>query len=83
MHVRGRYQGMYTMSWSIAALVAPLMSGFVIDRFGAEWLWALCAVVGTVAGRGYGVLTQRVPEEDGSTKQPEARPSEPTSEQAA
>lgn len=60
---RGRYQGMYTLSWAVAALVAPLMSGFVIDRFGAEWLWGLCAVVGTVAAIGYGVLMRRLPME--------------------
>ncbi|MEU5367012.1 MFS transporter [Streptomyces sp. NPDC005925] len=61
---RGRYQGMYTMSWSVAALVAPLGSGFVIDRYGAAWLWGLCAVVGTVAAAGYGVLMRRLPEEE-------------------
>ncbi|MFD8149932.1 MDR family MFS transporter [Streptomyces sp. NPDC059720] len=66
-HGRGRYQGMYTMSWSVAALVAPLMSGYVIDRFGPEWLWALCALVGTVAGVGYGVLMRRLPEEGTTT----------------
>ena len=60
-HGRGRYQGMYTLSWSVAALVAPLMSGFVIDRFGAEWLWGLCAVVGTVAATGYAALMRRLP----------------------
>ncbi|MCX4906657.1 MFS transporter [Streptomyces sp. NBC_00878] len=63
-HGRGRYQGMYTMSWSAAALVAPLMSGLVIDRYGAEWLWAACAVVGTVAGVGYGALMRQLPEPD-------------------
>ncbi|MDO0927101.1 MFS transporter [Streptomyces sp. TG1A-8] len=62
VHGRGRYQGMYTMSWSVAALVAPLMSGAVIDRFGARWLWILCAVVGTVAGAGYWLLMRRLPE---------------------
>ncbi|MGI5376399.1 MDR family MFS transporter [Streptomyces sp. CA-251387] len=60
---RGRYQGMYTMSWSVAALVAPLMSGFVIDHYGAEWLWGLCAVVGTAAAIGYGALMRRLPAE--------------------
>ncbi|MET8023573.1 MDR family MFS transporter [Streptomyces avermitilis] len=60
-HGRGRYQGMYTLSWSVAALVAPLMAGFVIDRFGAEWLWGLCAVVGTGAGVGYAALMRRLP----------------------
>ncbi|MBN0045088.1 MFS transporter [Streptomyces actuosus] len=60
---RGRYQGMYTMSWSVAALVAPLMSGTVIDRFGAAWLWGLTAAVGTVAGVGYALLMRRLPAE--------------------
>lgn len=63
LHGRGRYQGMYTMSWAVASLVAPLMSGFVIDRFGAEWLWGICAAIGTVAGLGYALLMRRVPEE--------------------
>jgi MFS family permease len=66
---RGRYQGMYTMSWAVAALVAPLMSGFVIDRFGAEWLWGLCAVIGTVAAVGYGVLMRRMPDEEAATEE--------------
>ncbi|WP_030595935.1 MDR family MFS transporter, partial [Streptomyces fulvoviolaceus] len=61
---RGRYQGMYTLSWSAAALVAPLMSGFVIDRFGTAWLWGLCAVVGTVAAIGYGALMRHLPAEE-------------------
>ena len=61
---RGRYQGMYTMSWSAAALVAPLMSGFVIDRYGAEWLWGACAVLGTVAAAGYWLLTRNLPQGD-------------------
>lgn len=56
VHGRGRYQGVYTLSWSVAALVAPLMSGAVIDRWGAKWLWGMCAVIGTVAGLGYGLL---------------------------
>ncbi|MEG3627491.1 MDR family MFS transporter [Streptomyces poriticola] len=70
VHGRGRYQGMYTLSWSVASLVAPLMSGIVIDRYGADWLWALCAVVGTVAGVGYAALMRRLPAEEPRT--PEA-----------
>ncbi|MEU5278573.1 MFS transporter [Streptomyces asoensis] len=60
-HGRGRYQGMYTLSWALASLIAPVMSGSVIDRFGAEWLWGMCAAVGTVAGVGYAVLMRRLP----------------------
>ncbi|MFI9629149.1 MDR family MFS transporter [Streptomyces sp. NPDC052042] len=58
---RGRYQGMYTMSWSAAALVAPLMSGQVIDRFGAQWLWGMCTVLGTGAALGYWLLMRNLP----------------------
>jgi MFS family permease len=63
VHGRGRYQGMYTMSWAVAALVAPLMGGFVIDRFGSAWLWGACAVIGMVAAGGYWLLLRRLPEE--------------------
>ncbi|MET9777398.1 MFS transporter [Streptomyces sp. NPDC006367] len=63
-HGRGRYQGMYSMSWAVAALVAPLLSGFVIDHWGAEWLWGMCAVVGTGAAVGYAALMRRLPKEE-------------------
>ena len=74
---RGRYQGMYTLSWAVAALVAPLMSGFVIDRFGAEWLWGLCAVVGTVAAVGYGALMRRLPASGAAAVEPSAAAAKP------
>ncbi|MFG2941516.1 MDR family MFS transporter [Streptomyces sp. NPDC048282] len=70
VHGRGRYQGMYTLSWSAAALVAPLMSGVVIDRFGARWLWGVCAVLGTGAALGYGVLMRGL-RADGSAPVPQ------------
>ncbi|WP_327429762.1 MDR family MFS transporter [Streptomyces sp. NBC_01236] len=84
LHGRGRYQGMYTLSWSLAALVAPLMSGVVIDRFGAEWLWGLCAVVGTGAGVGYGVLMRGLPaEETVPSQRPSVSAPESVPQQAA
>ncbi|MDF3300361.1 MDR family MFS transporter [Streptomyces tropicalis] len=70
VHGRGRYQGVYTLSWSLAALVAPLMSGFVIDHFGAAWLWGLCALVGTAAAVGYAALMRRLPKESATAEVP-------------
>ncbi|MTE19687.1 MFS transporter [Streptomyces sp. TRM43335] len=63
-HGRGRYQGMYTMSWSVAALVAPLAGGTVIDRWGSGTLWALTAVVGAVSAVGYLALTRATARRD-------------------
>ncbi|NGO14941.1 MFS transporter [Streptomyces sp. HC44] len=83
LHGRGRYQGVYTSSWSVAALVAPLMAGGIIDRYGAEWLWGMCAAVGTVASLGYGALMRRLPPEEPSARRPEAEASNPLPEQAA
>ena len=54
VHGRGRYQGMYALSWSVASLAAPLLGGTVIDHYGPDALWAGCAVIGTVAAVGYG-----------------------------
>ncbi|MER6217409.1 MDR family MFS transporter [Streptomyces sp. NPDC001674] len=64
VHGRGRYQGMYTMSWAVASLVAPLMAGFVIDHFGAGWLWGSTGVLGTVAAAGYWLLMRGLREGD-------------------
>lgn len=59
-HGRGRYQGVYVLSWSLAALVAPLTAGAVIDHYGADVLWAGCAAVGTLAAIGYASLMRAI-----------------------
>ncbi|MEK2476436.1 MDR family MFS transporter [Streptomyces noursei] len=61
LHGRGRYQGMYALSWSVASLAAPLVGGTIIDHYGPDVLWAGCAAVGTVAALGYGLLLRRLP----------------------
>ncbi|MEV8057836.1 MFS transporter [Streptomyces antimycoticus] len=68
-HARGRYQGMYSLSWSLASLTAPLVGGTVMDRFGSDALWASSAVVGVVAAGGYAALGRAMrnrPEAGGS-----------------
>ncbi|CAL9471201.1 Multidrug resistance protein MdtH [Streptomyces sp. enrichment culture] len=74
---RGRYQGMYTMSWSVAALVAPLMAGYVVDEFGAAWLWGSAGVLGTVAAGGYWLLMRRLPARGAAAAESAAAPVKP------
>ncbi|MGW5677583.1 MDR family MFS transporter [Streptomyces sp. NPDC003860] len=61
VHGRGRYQGVFSVTWPVATLIAPLMAGTMIDRLGEQWLWATCAVLGTVAGLGYWLLMRNLP----------------------
>ncbi|MEU0008305.1 MFS transporter [Streptomyces sp. NPDC006314] len=60
---RGRYQGVYTLSWSVAAFAAPLLGGLVIDRYGADVLWLGSLAVGIVAASGYARLVRGEPED--------------------
>ncbi|GAA2707048.1 MFS transporter [Streptomyces luteosporeus] len=71
---RGRYQGVYSLSWSVAALVAPLVGGTLIDHWGAEVLWAVCAAVGALAAAGYWLLMCGLPAEDTTVPEPATRP---------
>jgi MFS family permease len=46
--LRGRYQGVSSLSWSVAAAVAPVAGGFVQEHLGDAALWLGCAGVGAV-----------------------------------
>jgi MFS family permease len=41
-HLRGRYQGLFGLSWGVAMLVAPALGGALLGRVGAPALWAGC-----------------------------------------
>ncbi|MFF7158665.1 MFS transporter [Streptomyces sp. NPDC008139] len=58
---RGRYQGMYTLSWSAAAFAGPLVGGVTLDQLGRNTVWLGCAVLGTLAGAGYYLLLRGRP----------------------
>ncbi|MFG3205327.1 MDR family MFS transporter [Streptomyces sp. NPDC048192] len=64
LHGRGRYQGVFSLCWTISALTAPLIAGVVLDRWGSDWLWAGCAILGTLVAVGYGMLSRWLPEPD-------------------
>ena len=43
--MRGRYQGAFNFTFSVASLVAPIGGGWVYDHWGGDTLWGLTAVV--------------------------------------
>ncbi|MFD0787389.1 MFS transporter, partial [Micromonospora azadirachtae] len=46
--LRGRYQGVFSLSWQIAGAAAPIFGGLVREHAGNSALWFGCAVLGGV-----------------------------------
>lgn len=44
--MRGRYQGVFSLSWSVAGFSAPILGGFVREQLGNSALWFGCAAIG-------------------------------------
>ncbi len=51
--LRGRYQGVFSFSFSVAILVAPLLGGTVYEHLGGQALWLGCAAVCFAAAAGH------------------------------
>ena len=50
--LRGRYQGVNSLSWSAGAALAPITGGFVQQHLGNTALWLGCAAVGALVAAG-------------------------------
>ncbi|MGC9670146.1 MDR family MFS transporter [Planosporangium sp. 12N6] len=48
--MRGRYQGLFSLSWQLASFAAPVLGGFVQQEAGGPALWLGCLGLGLVAG---------------------------------
>ncbi|MGW0431380.1 MDR family MFS transporter [Micromonospora sp. NPDC003197] len=47
--LRGRYQGVFSLSWQGASAVAPVLGGLAREHLGNSALWLGCAVVAGIA----------------------------------
>jgi MFS family permease len=52
-HLRGRYQSVFSLSFSLAALLAPIIGGWAIQRYGDPPLWLGCFVLAVIAAAGH------------------------------
>jgi MFS family permease len=53
MRMRGRYQGVFSLSsQGAAAALTPILGGLVLQHAGRRWLWLGCAAVGAVVAIG-------------------------------
>ncbi|MGI5524142.1 MDR family MFS transporter [Micromonospora sp. CA-259024] len=46
--LRGRYQGVFSLSWQVAGASAPILGGLVREHVGNDALWFGCAVIGVL-----------------------------------
>ncbi|MEU7613263.1 MFS transporter [Micromonospora sp. NPDC049204] len=46
--LRGRYQGVFSLSWQIAGASAPILGGLVREHVGNDALWYGCAALGVL-----------------------------------
>ncbi|MEV6815195.1 MFS transporter [Micromonospora sp. NPDC051296] len=51
--LRGRYQGVFSLSWQLAGAIAPILGGLVREQAGNATLWLGCAVIGAVMAVGH------------------------------
>ncbi|MFI7021387.1 MDR family MFS transporter [Micromonospora sp. NPDC049900] len=51
--LRGRYQGVFSLSWQLAGAAAPILGGLVREQAGNATLWLGCAVIGAVMAVGH------------------------------
>ncbi|MER7750711.1 MFS transporter [Kitasatospora sp. NPDC097643] len=57
-HARGRYQGVFSLSWSLASFIGPGVGGVLLGQ-GGWLLWGACGALGTVVATGFTVLRRR------------------------
>jgi MFS family permease len=61
---RGRYMGIYGLTWGTAAGIAPLLGGFLNDAFGPRMIWVGGGVAGLIGTLGFVLLLMKIKEQE-------------------
>jgi MFS family permease len=60
--MRGRYMGIYSLSWGIAFGIGPVLGGILNDNIGPTAIWVGGLLIGLVSAASFYLLTPRVSE---------------------
>ncbi|MCX4469819.1 MFS transporter [Micromonospora sp. NBC_01655] len=74
--LRGRYQGVFSLSWQLAGATAPLLGGLVRQQAGNGALWLGCAAIGAVMAVAH-LVSGPARERRAAALRPPAAPVEP------
>jgi len=58
--VRGRYMGLFSLSFSLSLLVGPALGSMVYDNLGPDVLWFCSGIVGIIIFVGFFKLKPKV-----------------------
>lgn len=58
---QGRYMGLYTVAYSVANIIAPLMGSQMIDRLGFNVLWLTLSALSALSLAGFYFLEKKMP----------------------
>ena len=67
-HLRGRYQGAFTITWSLAATLSPLIGSALIPLIGHQALWLGCFGVGLAVAVAHLTVSARALPKDALTE---------------
>lgn len=73
--MRGRYNAVYGLAWSIPFMVGPYLAGLLMDNYNSDWLWYACGIIGSLATISFLILHRM--------RTPAANTEIPTAEQPA
>ncbi|RGC70745.1 Multidrug resistance protein MdtH [Micromonospora sp. MW-13] len=77
--LRGRYQGVFSLSWQLAGATAPLLGGLVRQQAGNGALWLGCAAIGAVMAVAH-LVSGPARERRAAALRPPAAPVEPATD---
>ena len=60
--MRGRYMGIYGLTWGVASGIGPVLGGFLGDNYGPSSTWYGGFLIGLVSVMGFLFLARRYPE---------------------
>jgi len=58
--MRGRYLGLYGLTWNVAAGISPMLGGFLGDQFGLQAPWFGAALMGLFAAAAFWGMKRQV-----------------------
>jgi MFS family permease len=57
--MRGRYMGLYSIYWSLASGIGPLIGAWINDGIGPRWIWIGAAIFPLIASIGYALMDRK------------------------